>query len=1669
MTRGPVARWSRKVGVGVVTVAMALTGMAALASPAQAVDPAPPAAVPDPQTVSSDALPTWQINGVVWSQAIVGDVVYVTGSFTRARPPGVAAGGAGEVVANNIFAYRLSTGERVSSFSTNPGLNAQGLVIRASADGSRLWVGGDFTTVNGTARGHVAALNPADGSLVAGGGFVPPNVGGQVRGFGITPTTLYVGGNFTSANGVARTRLAAFSVSNGAMTSWAPAAAGGYVWAMTMSPDKSRVIPSGSFTTLSGQPAYGMGSLNASDGSVNPWPAQEKIRAAGANGAITSVKSDGSQIYGTSYAFGAGAAYEGTFAVDPMSGQINWVNDCLGDTYDIAPAGDVLYNASHQHDCTVIGGWPDTNPRVRWQKAAAQYSHATDIATKDDAYGWGSTYGLIGLPYAKGLHWYPNFAFGSYTSSRQAGWAVDASSDGQWLVYGGEFPRVNNVAQQGLVRFRTKAGAPKKSGPSYSTVPATPTPATTAVSLTSGTARVSWGSAWDQDDETLKYEVLRDNNTWVHETTGKSNFWTLPKMGFIDTGLAPGSTHRYQVRITDPDGNILWSPVSNTVTIGAGAPSAYESQVLADGAEHFWRLGEPTGAAVLDHVAFDDATLNGTYTRGQTGAISGDSDGSTSFDGSTGYAVNSAPITGPNVFSVEAWFRTTSTSGGKIIGFGNQATGLSNNYDRHAYMDPQGRVYFGVYNNGMYTVNTSQSFNDGQWHHVVGSLDPTGVTLYVDGKRVGRNGGTTTAQPYDGYWRIGGDSPWNGNAFFQGDIDDVAIYPTGLSLAQVQDHFSDSGRTVSGPTRPADAYGQAVWDSGPDLYWRLGEATGTTAKDSGPNESDGTYRGGYTLGAAGAVTGTSDTAASFNGSNGFVSSNQEFNNPHNYTIESWFKTTTNNGGKIIGFGCSQTDTSGCYDRHVYMSNDGKVTFGVWTGFTNTITTANALNDGQWHHVVATQSDVVGMALYVDGVLVGTNGQTDAQGYAGYWRVGGDNHWGCCSPFLDATIDEAAVYSTVLSASTVKAHFQAGGGQLANQLPTASFSHTESFLDLSVNGSGSSDPDGTIASYSWNWGDGSPAGSGATATHTYATAGDHEVTLTVTDNRGGTSTTTQTVTVTAPPPNQAPTSAFTVTKDFLAVSVNGSTSSDADGTIASYAWNWGDGSAAGSGVDATHTYAAAGDYTITLTVTDDDGATNSSTKDVSVVANQAPTAAFTHTENLLNVSVDGSTSTDADGSIASYAWNWGDGSPAGSGATDTHSYAAGGTYTVTLTVTDDKGLTGTKTGTVTVAGPPNQAPTAAFTSSKSFLTLSVNGSTSTDADGTIASYSWNWGDGTANGSGATASHTYAAAGTYTVTLTVVDDDGADDTETASVTVAANQAPTASFTSSVAGLAVSVNGSGSSDPDGTIASYSWNWGDGTANGSGATASHTYAAAGTYSVSLTVTDNSGATNTKVDPVTVAAPLLYARDDFGRTLASGWGTADVGGAWTLGGPAARWSVAGGQGRVSLNVGDGYTAFLPSVSSTTTEVAATVTTDKVPTGGGQYVSLLGRRVSATVDYRAKVRMAANGQVAVWLTRNQSGAETILTSATLAGVTYAAGDQLKVRLQVNGTTPTALRVKVWKSTATEPTAWSLTASDSTAAFQSAGSVGMYAYLSSSSTNGPVVYGLDQLWVGPPRP
>jgi PKD repeat protein len=303
---------------------------------------------------------------------------------------------------------------------------------------------------------------------------------------------------------------------------------------------------------------------------------------------------------------------------------------------------------------------------------------------------------------------------------------------------------------------------------------------------------------------------------------------------------------------------------------------------------------------------------------------------------------------------------------------------------------------------------------------------------------------------------------------------------------------------------------------------------------------------------------------------------------------------------------------------------------------------------------------------------------------------------------------------------------------------------------------------------------------------------------------------------------------------------------------------------------------------------------------------------------------------------------------------------------------------------------------------------------------------------------------------------------------------NTAPTARFTSTSNGLTAAFDGRGSDDAEGPVAAWSWDFGDGSATGAGAQPSHAYAAAGTYPVTLTVTDAPGATARITNSVSVTAPAPgpadVVLDTFGRTVSGGWGTAEVGGPWTTSGTAANFSVAGGSGAFVIPAaGTTRAVWLDGTRRTSTDLRLTLSLDKVPSGNGAYLDVVGRRINATNDYRARMVMSSTGRVTVQLTalRGTSTAVGLAPAVTLpTTVSYAAGTQVHVRLQVTGTNPTTIRLKVWSAGASEPTAWQTSATDTTAALQGAGAIGLSGYLSGSVTNAPVVLRLDDLGARP---
>lgn len=1425
----------------VVAPAQAAPVPATVAQPEAVSDAATPEAALErelPETLSADLLTTPQINGVVWSTAVNGNVAYAVGSFTRARPSGVPAGGAGEVVRNNAMAFEISTGKILP---WNPNLNAQALEVEMSPDNSQIIVGGSFTTVGGQPRSKLAIFSASSGALQP----FSVSIAGSVQTVYTTATTLYVGGSFRQAGNQPRGNAAAFNRSTGALLPWAPQT-DDIVHGIIASADNSRVVLGGRFQTLNGSLQIGIGAVDGVSGASQPWistpiPQTQMDGPTKNTSWVTQMIEKDGVIYASANGMG-GHWFDGRFAADFWTGDLVWLDNCYGASTDVAVMGEVLYSVSHAHDCSSLGEFPETTPQT-WRRSLAE----TIYATGTDQAPPGSNSKYSGQPVPSLLHWYPSINTGSFTGQYQGGWALDNNED--YLVEGGEFTTVNGKAQQGLAVFAKRSIAPNKVAPVYSTA-LKPSP----LSTSAGNVRVAWPNTWDYDDAVLTYEVLRDNSlTAIGSVEARSVWWKGQALGFTDTGRTPGATHTYRIRVKDASGNEYIGPRSDPVTVSNSTPSAYSRMVKEDGALLYYPLDEQAGSIAYNHVGYDDGDLGAGITRGATGALPNNA--ASRFDGSATASIANRTLTpGADTFTAEAWFQTTTTTGGKILGFGNQRTGNSSSHDRSIYMDNAGRIWFGAYPGRTVTVNSAKSYNDGEWHHVTATMSSAGMALYVDGVRTAFRADNTQGQKYDGYWRIGGDNiggwpsqPATGS--FTGNIDEVAVYPTALTAQRVADHYTASGRTPKIPAVPTDNYGKSVYSDSPEIFWRLNDSGTATALDTSLSMNDALVSGGVTRDTSGGVGGSGTFA--FNGSDGIAAAGASANNPSVYSTEAWFKTDTNAGGKIIGFGNSNTGLSSSYDRHVYMRDDGKLTFGTYTGSENTITTADSYNNNRWHHVVATQS-AEGMKLYVDGVLTGTNPQTAAEPYTGFWRIGGDRTWGgASSPFFRGTIDEAAVYSTALTEERIRAHYNAS--ELANAAPTAKITSTVDGSNVVLSAEGSADSDGRIVSYQWDLGNGVTA-EGERVQHVFAEPGEHVVTLTVTDDAGARATATATIVTSGP--NALPEASFTATAQGLAVGFDAATSADSDGEVTDYRWDFGDGTT-GTGVTAAHTYAEAGTFTVRLVVTDDRDGEGTATETVTV-ANAAPTAQFESSASGLDATFDAAASRDVDGTISSYAWDFGDGAT-GRGATPGHTYQGPGTYTVTLTVTDNLGAKATAQADLLV-DRTNVTPIASFSTQVRDLDVVFDAAASTDPDGTISSYSWDFGDG-ATGTGVNPTHTYAAPGDYLVTLTVVDNRGAASTATATASphAPAPTGPTAAFTSSVSELRASFDASTTSAGTGSITTYAWDFGDGS-TGAGRNPVHDYATGGQYTVTLTVTDSRGLRDSVSQTIPVSNPAPVA-----------------------------------------------------------------------------------------------------------------------------------------------------------------------------------------------------------------
>ena len=519
-------------------------------------------------------LPTVQIDGVAWGQLVVGDVVYVVGSFNSARPAGAPAGQR-EVPRSNILAYDLTTGELIEDFA--PTLNGAGRSLALSEDGKTLYVAGEFDRVNDEWHSRLAAFDISQGHGTLISSFQPV-FSTTVKDIAVAGDTLYVGGYFTKVNNQQRTRLAALKASTGELLDWTASAEGpnAQVYAIEVSPDHSKVVIGGSFSTVNGssKPGYGMALLSASTGEVLPMPVNDTVRTAGEKAAIFDIAVDEDGFYATAYsAVGRldEANLEGSFKAD-WNGNLVWLEPCHGDTYGIAPTKEIVYTVGHAHSCETIYGFPNM-PEVRKDGShplyvrAMAFTNSPDITIRQQGVADGyQDWSTSGLKSPTIIGWYPDLEAGKVTKMSQAAYKVDVSD--KYVLMVGEFIEADGKVQQGIVRYPRRAGQP--------TLPPegkAETLGAKAEVTTSGSVKVSFTATWDRDDPTLTYSLYRDNETTPVATEKISDTrWALNDHSLEDTTCSAGE-YAYRLVVSDPSGNTITAQMPS-VTVPSKADNA---------------------------------------------------------------------------------------------------------------------------------------------------------------------------------------------------------------------------------------------------------------------------------------------------------------------------------------------------------------------------------------------------------------------------------------------------------------------------------------------------------------------------------------------------------------------------------------------------------------------------------------------------------------------------------------------------------------------------------------------------------------------------------------------------------------------------------------------------------------------------------------------------------------------------------------------------------------------------------------------------------------------------------------------------------------------------------------------------------------------------------------
>lgn len=454
----------------------------------------------------TDVIVSWGVTGRVNSIVVADGDVFVGGTFTSVVDP---SGNTYPI--SNLALYDPATSSFDTTWHPNPNDNVAGMAV--SADGSQLYIGGDFTAVNGLNASHLADIDIASGSVNTGW-----NVGttGSVNTVAVNNGQVYVGGVFTQVTDSAGTHTIANAArvdgtTGNLDTAWVPAP-NKQVLAFNFSPDGTMVYIGGEFTKLG---TNGTRPHLAAVTSIAPATVLATFKPAAYNGTSTpevfSLVVDGSNLI-----IGAGGSGGACASEDATTGLLNWTYKANGDVQSVSVDEGTVWCGGHFVGSTSFGG-------VSRNK----------IAAVDEASG-------TLLPYAPSVN------------SSLGVWAIAASGPGVYL--GGDFTTVafENVSHFAYIEPATYATTPDA-------------PINLVARAGDSSARIFWDVPYNDGGSPLKkYSVFRAKTGGTLKKVA-----SVSTASYSDSTLTNGTTYQYAIESTNALGSSVMTPIV-TVTPQAG-------------------------------------------------------------------------------------------------------------------------------------------------------------------------------------------------------------------------------------------------------------------------------------------------------------------------------------------------------------------------------------------------------------------------------------------------------------------------------------------------------------------------------------------------------------------------------------------------------------------------------------------------------------------------------------------------------------------------------------------------------------------------------------------------------------------------------------------------------------------------------------------------------------------------------------------------------------------------------------------------------------------------------------------------------------------------------------------------------------------------------------------